>query len=319
MTPETYALMAARGGGVDLSARAKFLLTGGDRIRYLNGQVTNDVRLATKDATLHACVTNAKGRIEGDIYIHAAQAGGEGLWLDAEAGLREPLGLRLERYIVADDVELRDVTEEWKLWHFFGPAAEIARSVTLPSGGAFLNSVRFGAPGVDVWMPAVETGFAVPPGIAALPREELETWRICRGVPCWPAELNPEAFPQEAGLEEKSMSFSKGCYIGQEILSRIKMSGKTPRKLVTFVAQEAAGMPGTGAGQSAAADLALYSQDGEAAPKEAGRVTSITRHPGLDRVAGLAYVRQGFESRDSLLLGGENPPRIFAKVDISTP
>ena len=115
MTAEQFRLIEERGTAVDLSGRAKFMLSGADRVRYLNGQVTNDVRHAKEDEAIYACVTNAKGRIEGDVFLHASPLNGGCLMLDAEAGLRESLGARLEKYIVADDVEIRDVTEEWHL------------------------------------------------------------------------------------------------------------------------------------------------------------------------------------------------------------
>jgi folate-binding Fe-S cluster repair protein YgfZ len=103
MPPELYQQIITHGAAVNLSSHAKFRLTGADRVRYLNGQVTNDVRRARPDETLHACVTDAKGRIAADIRLHAQS---DALLLDAEPGLRESLGMRLERYIVADDPAL---------------------------------------------------------------------------------------------------------------------------------------------------------------------------------------------------------------------
>ena len=109
MSPDLFQQIESSGGRVNLSARAKFRLTGGDRVRYLNGQVTNDVRPASPRQTIYACVTDLKGRIVGDVFVHS---GGDSLLLDAEADLREVLGPRLERYIIADDViipsQLRD-------------------------------------------------------------------------------------------------------------------------------------------------------------------------------------------------------------------
>ena len=121
MTADVFQAISTQGAAVNLSSRAKFRLTGGDRIRYLNGQVTNDVRRVKTDATLYACVTDVKGRIAGDVFIHATD---DALFLNAEPGLRETLGLRLERYIVADDAELTDVTDEWQLWHVWGSTTD---------------------------------------------------------------------------------------------------------------------------------------------------------------------------------------------------
>ena len=122
MTADRWHGILQQGGAVDLTARSKWLLTGPDRVRYLNGQVTQDVRLARPGAAVYACVTDVKGRICGDIFIHQTEDG-EGLLLDAEAALREELGARLERYLVADEVEIADVTDDWRITHHFGPAA----------------------------------------------------------------------------------------------------------------------------------------------------------------------------------------------------
>jgi len=272
MTADTFHDLLTNGAAVNLSSRAKFRLTGADRVRYLNGQVTNDVRRADDHNTLYACVTDVKGRIAADVFIHAKDA----LFLDAEPGLREALGMRLERYIVADDVELTDVTEEWQLWHVFGPAA---------AGG--LKSSRFGMDGVDLWLPAGEP-FA--PACLVLTDDEAETLRIVQKVPRWPHEFNAETFPPEAGIQERAMDFAKGCYIGQEVLSRIKTTGKMPRELISFETEAA-----VNAGDE------LWHE------KAVGKVTSITKHPVSGLNAGLAMVRQG-TAKDGLRVGsGEGP------------
>ena len=98
----------------DLSARAKLRLTGSDRVRFLNGQVTNDVRKANANLSMPACVLNAKGKTDALIFI---SAGAEELFIDADAEQRETLAQRLDRYIIADDVAIEDVTEEFSLFH----------------------------------------------------------------------------------------------------------------------------------------------------------------------------------------------------------
>jgi len=269
MTAELFQAITEHGAAVNLSTRAKLRLTGTDRVRYLNGQVTNDVRRAKADEALYACVTDAKGRIAGDVFVHATA---DALLLDAEPGLRESLGLRLERYIVADDVELTDETEEWQLWHVWGPAA--------PAG---VKSNRFGTSGVDVWLPVGET---FEPGCQVLTDEDLETWRILQKVPRWPNELNAETFPPEAGLEATAMDFFKGCYIGQEVLSRIKTTGKMPRALIAFETENA-----VKAGDEIWTDKAV------------GTVTSVTTHPVTGFTVGLGMVRQGAVGGDLTVLG----------------
>lgn len=269
MNRELYEQILTEGGCADLSTRAKWRLSGGDRVRYLNGQVTNDVRQATAQAALHACVTNMKGKIEGDVFIHSS-TDGHSLLLDAAAGLREALGLRLERYIIADDVLLEDVTEEWALWHVFGPAVS-----ALPLDLSAVASNRYGLPGVDLWLPA--SGFIPTTACAKLTATEVETFRILQHIPSWPGELNLDTFPQEAGLETTAMSFTKGCYIGQEILSRIKTTGKMPRRLIAWTADIPL-PPGE----------PLLSDEG----KDIGHITGTTLHPLTSAPIGLAMIKQ---------------------------
>jgi folate-binding protein YgfZ len=249
------------------------------------------VRCAKTNQSLYACVTDAKGRIAGDVFIHAD---GESLLIDAELGLRETLEMRLERYIVADDVVLEDVTESYVLWHVFKATA---------GDGVAVGARRLDEDGVDLWLPV---GARFQPEPPTLSEDDFEAYRILHGIPRWPNELGGDVFPQEAGLEARAMSFTKGCYIGQEILSRIKSTGKMPRELVQWLASEKAGQHAIAAGDE------LFLEG-----KVIGRVTSVTLHPVLGRLTGLAFVKQGAVRMDSILLAGKGEPSIEASVDIS--
>lgn len=275
MTADLHQAVLQQGAVTNLSSHTKLKLTGADRVRYLNGQVTNNVRNARTDETLYACVTDAKGRIVADVHIHATA---DALLLDAESGLRETLATRLERYIVADDVELADVTEEWQLWHFWGPPTDLDSSA--------LRSNRFGVPGFDLWLPAASPApaFDSRPVLSA---EELETWRILQKVPRWPNELNAETFPPEAGLTDRAMDFAKGCYIGQEILSRIKTTGKMPREMIAFESE-----------------APVNAGDELVAGKTVGTVTSVTIQPETEEYVGLAMIRQGTTAEPLTTAGG---------------
>lgn len=294
MEAALYQTILTQGACVDLSSRAKWRLSGADRVRYLNGQVTQDVRSATPDKALHACVTNVKGRIEGDIFIHADA---DSLLFDAPAGLRESLGTRLERYIIADDALLEDVTDSWQLWHCIDTTMISDRP---ENGWSRLKNNRFGLEGFDLWLPQGSPS----PGLVQLSAEDAETLRILQGVPAWPQELNTEVFPPEAGLEKTAMSFTKGCYIGQEILSRIKTTGKMPNVLAIWEAAE-----GDESLLEPGASLSL--------DREIGKITSVTRHPLSGRRVGLAFIRQGFASPDSKLLVGNGLSSIATHVKIS--
>jgi tRNA-modifying protein YgfZ len=270
-----------------------------DRVRYLNGQVTNDVRQAKPDATLHACVTNLKGKIEADIFIHAFD---DALILDAPEALRESLGMRLERYIIADDAVLEDITDEWQLVHGFGKMGQtFANEALSAAGGRSLSSDRLGLGGHDIWLPAAAPMPALD--CPALTPDEAEDFRILQRIPAAPNELNTDAFPQEVGLEKKTMSYTKGCYIGQEILSRIKSSGKMPRQLVAWESDSSEPI----------AQGAFLSAEG----KVIGTITSRAIHPLTGHQVGLGFIRQGAASADSELLVSDGVSSIGVLVKIS--
>lgn len=299
MSPEQYQKLLTEGGCLDLSARAKWRLSGSDRVRYLNGQVTQDVRQANASSALHACVTNVKGKIEADIFIHVM---GDSLILDASESLRESLSRRLERYIIADDAVLEDITEEWKIWHCFGNMAQESAHVDTKAGHRILSSQRLGLPGSDVWFPVSENTPKLP--ISLMEAEDAECFRILQKIPIYPNELHSETFPQEAGLEKATMSYTKGCYIGQEILSRIKTTGKKPREMIIW--QSNGSQPIRNG-----ASLSL-------AGKIIGTITSQTMHPLSGNTVGIGFVRQGVAAVDSELLVADELSSIPAVVKITT-
>jgi len=255
-------------GWMDLSGRAKFQLTGPDAERYLNGQTTNDVRKAVLDRVLPSLVTNAKGKIEAEVMI--SRLGPDSFLLDGPDELRMELQIRLDRYLIADNAELTDVTEEFRLVHLLGPTPAV------PEGAQIRSANRFGVEGWDVLTPVgVDWN---PPGepLSEATREKI---RIAHGIPSWSTELAPGVLPQEAALEDRCLDFYKGCYIGQEVISRIKSVGRVNRVLRLLVAAESSDelRPGE----------TVWWED-----QEVGRITSVAKNSELDRMMGLAYVKR---------------------------
>lgn len=210
---------------IDLSSRAKFRMVGEDRLRFLNGQLTNDLRQLRTGETIYACALTAKGKLSGDLYVSAAE--GQFL-LDWERGLREDLATRLERYIIADDVALEDITDQFGLLHLLGQTVpgEMPREISVA------RSDRFGELGYDLFFPIhLATNLQSRLGTEPLTPPQLEKFRIERGVPRWGAELSEEVIPVEAALDDRAISYTKGCYLGQEIISRIKSVGHVNRHL----------------------------------------------------------------------------------------
>lgn len=275
---QAYEDFRHRGGVVDLADRVKLLFTGKDRIRYINGQVTANIASAKMPSVTPACVTTAKGKLAGDVFV---SVGPSGILIDADASLAETLTMRLERYIIADDVQLEDVTETIAIIHLLGmnEPPESARQHALPSN-------RFGLPGWDYFPPFRKDMEPIWAELSAqfpvLSPEVLELVRIERGVPKWGAELDPDVLPPEAGLDRTHIDFHKGCYIGQEVISRIKSVGRVNRELRGFVAEKSA--------ELRAGDHIFAEADPE---KEIGRLTSVAFSFALDRPIALGYLRRG--------------------------
>ncbi len=257
----------------DLSARAKLRVTGADRIRFLNGQTTNDVRKAGPEATQESCVLNAKGHLDAHIFLSATP---NDIWIDADQELREPLQTRLERYVIADDVMIEDVTDQFALFHV------LADSEPKISGAKFcFRSWRLGIDGWDLWV-EVARAEAVKSTLAAdyraMDESEWEVLRIENGIPRWGRELTPEIIPPEANLQMRAIDYEKGCYIGQEVISRMKISGQTRQRL-SGLTSEIALVPG---------------MEVRAGTKVVGRVTSAVFSQRMNSHIALAMIKRGY-------------------------
>lgn len=268
---------AGRPSFLDLSARAKFRITGTDRLRFLNGQITNDLRKATETVAMEACVLNAKGKMNAHIFVCALA---ESFLIDAEPTLREKLGARLERYVIADDVQIEDVTDQFSLFHV------LARKSPTPEYGRIVSARRFAEPGWDIWSDSTRhdaeklcTAFSLLDSAAA------EVMRIEQGIPRWGSDLTEEIIPIEANLEQRTIDYQKGCYIGQEVISRIKMSGQTNKRLCGLISLEDVPLQPT-------IKLAAPSTEG----KEIGWITSATHSERMGKEIALGYVKRGFNS-----------------------
>ena len=225
-----------RGGIVDLVSRVKLLFTGADRQRYLNGQVTANLASAKTPSVLPVCVTTAKGKLCAEAFV---SLGPSGILLDADPAVAETLPGRMERYIVADDVAMEDVTDRVAIIHALGLTAERLQELT---GLTPLPVNRFGLPGFDLFPPFRTDLLPIWTKLTAefpvLSEALLETIRLERGVPRWGFELGEDTLPPEAGLDRTHIDYHKGCYIGQEVISRLKSVGHVNRKLTGFRAEQ---------------------------------------------------------------------------------
>jgi tRNA-modifying protein YgfZ len=266
----------------DLSGRAKFRITGADRLRFLNGQITNDLRKASQTSAIEACSLNTKGKMDGHIFVSVS---GESFFADAEPDLRETLKARLERYVIADDVQIEDVTDEFSLFHV------LSQQSPIPDHGRIVSVTRFAQPGYDIWIEAARHD-AVLERLSSefVPCDSgaAEVMRIEQGIPRWGRELTNEIIPIEANLEQRTVDYQKGCYIGQEVISRMKMSGQTNKRLCGLISSDDIPLhPG----------MKLFSPSNEG--KEVGWITSATRSER--REIALGYVKRGFNNAGTKL------------------
>jgi folate-binding protein YgfZ len=268
----------------DLSNRAKFRITGTDRLRFLNGQITNDLRKTSETSAIEACILNAKGKTDAHIYVSTSE---ESFLVDAAADLRETLKVRLERYVIADDVQIEDVTDQFSLFH-----ALSQQSPTLENG-RIVSVRRFAESGWDMWGDGAQHLVSLQELSSQwtlCDSDTAEVMRIEQGIPSWGRELTNDIIPIEANLEQRAIDYQKGCYIGQEVISRIKMSGQTNKRLCGLISLDHLPLQ---------ADMKLAAPP--APGKEVGWITSSARSKRLGKEIALGYVKRGFNSTGTKL------------------
>jgi folate-binding protein YgfZ len=263
----------------DFSGRTKLCITGSDRLRFLNGQITNDVRKGTETVAIEACVLDAKGKINAHVFLSAES---DCFWIDAAPELREMLPARLERYVIADDVQIEDATDRFSIFHASSQAAP-----NLSDCQRILSVRRFAEAGWDIWTDSAVHD-AVFKQLSSILRfydtAAAEILRLEQGIPHWGHELTDEIIPIEANLERGAIDYEKGCYIGQEVISRIKMSGQTNKRLC--------GLVSLGDTPLLTGMRLASSEKG----REVGWITSAAHSEGIGKEIALGYVKRGFNS-----------------------
>ncbi|MEQ2005420.1 MAG: aminomethyl transferase family protein [Limisphaerales bacterium] len=282
-------------GVLDLSCRSRLCVTGADRVKFLHGQVTNDVQRLPTGEGCYAALVNAKGRMHSDLNVYRLD---DELLLDFEPGYSAAVAQRLEKYVITEDVQLLDAAPHYGLFGVQGPrAAEAVAQLGLPwelpvkplsfsarqdptLGQLYL--MRRASSGFDLFIPTAALGAVFDKLVAAAKSlggrvcgwDALETARIEAGIPRFGQDMDETNLPPEAGIESRAISYSKGCYIGQEVIARIRTYGQVAKTL---------------RGLRLPADLASLPVRGDkllADGKEVGHLTSVV--PGF----ALGYVRK---------------------------
>lgn len=277
-------------GLIERDDRALILVTGGDAYSWLQGMVSNDVRQLQERANrIRACILNATGHILADLAIVKHPAG---LLLDFDLLCRERILALLEGFIITEDVELVDRNDTLVCLSLQGPIApDVGSHVAVEMFEAAAPADHTGAGGLDFYVERSQSSALrkrlMELGAASVGQETIEVLRIEAGIPKYGADMDEETIPLEAGLEATHISYTKGCYVGQEIIARIQSRGHTNRSLTGFFAQ--------GSGEPRPGDTILLPEE-DAMAKPVGRLTSVAVSPDLGQTIGLGMLRHEYRT-----------------------
>jgi tRNA-modifying protein YgfZ len=223
-----YELVTESAGLVDRSDRAKFIVRGSEAADFLQGQVSNDVEALEAGSGCYATVLSHKGKLRTDLRV---LRGDDSFWLDTEAIGHAVLEHMLRTYSLGRDVQFEDVTESRAILSLIGPAARERLDAAPPAEEHAFVSGEHGIYvatllGVDV---ICEPGAALE--VEPVSEEAAECVRIEAGRPRLGFDMDADTIPQEAGINERAVSFTKGCYIGQETVARLHYRGRPNRHL----------------------------------------------------------------------------------------
>jgi len=293
---EEFAALLAGAGVYDLGSRAKIALRGEDRVRWLNGMVTNNVRDLAEGHGIYAYLLNPQGHILADLYAYNR---GDTLLVDTDRSQAEKVLATFDHYIIMDDVEAENISGKLTALGIAGPKAP----ETLHSAGIQLPTLaplyfaniswrdkpvtvlRSDHPRIEsfeLWLapenvPALREALTNAGG-SPIGSSALDLFRIALGTPRYGQDIRERDLPQETG-QDRALNFSKGCYVGQEIVERIRSRGAVHRTFTGFLVEGSLPLSGT-----------KIQADG----KEVGEITSTASLPlkGGDLPVALGYLRR---------------------------
>jgi folate-binding protein YgfZ len=206
-------------------------VTGEDAANFLQGQFTNDLRGLRAAGAVYGLWLNQKGKVVADSFVIAGASAGE-FWIVSYHAAAAVLRARLEDYIIADDVSVEDVTTEWTGLTLLG-AGVVAWFAQAPRAGLSFPGRRTSGETLEWIFPLSEwpNARAQLAGWAEIDGVAMERQRIAAGLPAVPADIGPADLPGEGGLEPVTISYTKGCYLGQEVMARLKSMGQVRRRL----------------------------------------------------------------------------------------
>jgi folate-binding protein YgfZ len=293
-----YRALREGAGWLDRSQRGKLRLSGSETLDLLQGQLTNDVEALGPDEGCYAALLDRKGHMRADMRVLHLSGSGD-IWLDTEAETKDEVASHLSMYKVGREVEVEDVSGAWAITSLIGPAADQAAGVGPLSPEHAQRYVD--RDGIEMLAVATDLGLdliTAPDQVAELRRRltdaggvevseaAAEILRVESARPRFGQEMTTETIPEEAGINERAVSFTKGCYIGQETVARLHYKGKPNRHLrgLRLEAPASNGDP-----------IAL----GE---REVGRIGTAVLSPALGPIA-LAIVRREAGPGDRVTVG----------------
>jgi folate-binding protein YgfZ len=290
---------------LDRSDRGRIVVSGRERASYLQGLLTNDIVALAAGQGCYTAYLTAQGRMIADLYAYEL---GDVLLLTLSGGVKDAVMAKLDQFIFSEDVQLGDVTGTFAQIAIVGPgAAAVVASIVngvseaalreMPehgnarvdwAGGAAIVArvTDAGEPGFDLFVEHAQAGALkaalIAAGVVELDEATAEAVRVESGMPLFGRDMDEETIPLEAGIESRAISFTKGCYVGQEVIIRVlhRGHGRVARKLVGLIL-DGERVPEAGA--------AIRSGD-----REIGNVTSSTASPALQRPIALAYLHRDF-------------------------
>lgn len=312
---DEYRFLIEGCGVLDMSARGRICIVGKDRVGFLHGQVTNDVKALKAGQGCYAALLNVKGKMESDLNIWMLE---NEILLDFEPGLTAKLIERLNRYIIAEDVEVEDVSKVYAHITLCGPRcgevlSALSPAIRLPPsnariqaihashehlgeayisthlmGNTFLHSLFVP---VEHHVPLLESIQEIIQARQAggwVGQRAFQTLRTELGVPRFGVEMDSTHLPPEAGLEAAAISYSKGCYIGQEIIARMRTYGQASKRLCGFVlSDEMLGLPGKG--------TPIWCGE-----KKAGNLVSAVHSLAMNIPIAMGYLKKQYLDDDSV-------------------
>lgn len=310
---EDYLALHQRAAIVDRSHRGRLRLTGRDRRTYLQGLLTNDIAALEPGTGCYSALLTAQGRMIADMRVLET---GDEILMDVPGAVVRKVRDHLAEFIFSEDVTVEGITGSMLQWGIYGPQAaavlagalahETAPGEPAPSAEQLeampmfgntrwefrdvpvlvVRSDEIGVPGFDLFIESIRAGALVQAlSAAGAMRAEAEAVEVCRveaGRPLFWVDMDEDTIPLEAGIEDRAISMTKGCYVGQEIIVRVlhRGGGRVARRLV-------------GLKLDPSADVPAHAATVKAAEREIGHVTSAVSSPRAGPIA-LAYVHRDF-------------------------